>query len=323
MRPSRLKVLSMVGSARSGTTILGNILGEVQGVANAGELRWLWRWGLAERRPCGCGLPPVECPRWSVVLSDLRRARLPAADDAAVTAAIDAASRAQAEVLARRNRLRAISAATGRDTRWAALRCARAATVDVCAALAQASGAGLVVDTSKLAQQAALLAGAPEVDHYVLHLVRDPRAVAFSWQRRKALPLADGISTMATMGPVASVRNWSKACVQAEMLRHYVPGDRWLSVRYEDFVARPEATVSRVLDFVRVAPPAPFLGPDTVRLGLNHTLAGNPNRFRTGSVRIAEDDEWKVRLARRDRVVITAGALPLLLRYGYPVRPDR
>jgi hypothetical protein len=321
MTAKRAKVLSIVGPARSGTTIIGNILGEVRGIANAGEIRWLWRRGLAERMPCGCGLPPVECPRWSRVLDTMRRTWLPAADDDAVTAAVDGVSRAQDEMLARRNRLRAISAASGRDTGWAALRCMRALTVDMCASLADVSGESLIVDTSKLPHLAAILAGAREVDHYVLHLVRDPRATAFSWQRRKALPVADGLATMATMRPVASVRNWSKAGVEAELLRRFVPRDRWLFLRYEDFVAGPAAAIDRVLGFVGVAAPSPFVGPDTVHLGTNHTMAGNPNRFRTGSVRIVEDDEWKSRMARRDRTVITAAALPMLVRYGYPVRP--
>src|SRR3954466_11303605 len=123
MTPTRTRVLSIVGPGRSGTTILGNILGEVEGVTNAGELRWLWRRGLAERRPCGCGLPPAECPRWSVVLDDMRRRRLPAAGDDAVAAAVDTVARTQREILARRNRLRAISAAAGRDTAWEALLC--------------------------------------------------------------------------------------------------------------------------------------------------------------------------------------------------------
>jgi hypothetical protein len=321
MTATRAKVLSIVGPARSGTTIMGNILGEVRGIANAGELRWLWRRGLTERMPCGCGLPPVECPRWSRVLDALRRTYLPTADDDAVTAAVDAVSRAQDEVLAPRNRLRAISAASGRDTRWGALRCMRAVTVDMCASLADVSGESLVVDTSKLPHLAAVLAGAPEVDHYVLHLVRDPRATAFSWQRRKALPVADGLATMVTMSPVASVRNWFKAGVEAELLRRFVPRDRWLFLRYEDFVAGPAAAVDQVLAFVGVPAPSPFVGPDMVHLGTNHTMAGNPNRFRTGSVRIVEDDEWKSRMARRDRRIITAAALPMLVRYGYPVGP--
>jgi hypothetical protein len=40
-----LKVLSIVGAGRSGTTVLASILGEVGGFASAGELRWLWERG--------------------------------------------------------------------------------------------------------------------------------------------------------------------------------------------------------------------------------------------------------------------------------------
>ena len=49
------RVVSIVGPGRSGTTLLGEILGEVPGVFDAGELRWLWRRGLGEDRRCGCG----------------------------------------------------------------------------------------------------------------------------------------------------------------------------------------------------------------------------------------------------------------------------
>jgi hypothetical protein len=320
MTPKRTRVLSIVGPGRSGTTVLGNILGEVSGVTNAGEMRWLWRRGLGERRPCGCGLPPVECPRWSAVLDKMRCTWVPSADDGELAAAIDGVIRAQREVLARRNRLRAISAAAGGDTRWDALLCMRAVTVDLCRSLAEVTGASLVVDTSKLPHLAALLAGAEEVDHYVLHMMRDPRAVAYSWQRRKDAPVSNGTTGMATMSPIASVGFWLEGCFGAELLRRYVPGDRWLFVRYEDFVARPRQTVDEVLGFVGVPARGPFVTQDRVELGTNHTLAGNPNRFRTGSVRIAEDDEWKSRLARRDRMVIGAAALPMLGRYGYPFR---
>src|SRR3954466_8311379 len=106
MTPTRTRVLSIVGPGRSGTTILGNILGEVQGITNAGELRWLWRRGLMEQRPCGCGLPPVECPRWSVVLDRFWRERTPAVDVEGRPAAIESILTAQRQVLLRRNRIR-------------------------------------------------------------------------------------------------------------------------------------------------------------------------------------------------------------------------
>ncbi|MDQ4031264.1 MAG: sulfotransferase, partial [Actinomycetota bacterium] len=227
--------------------------------------------------------------------------------------------RDQQEVIARRNRLRVIRGATG-DTDWAAMARMRAVIADVCSSLAEVTGARVIIDTSKGAHEAALLAAVGRIDHYVLYVVRDPRAVVYSWRRVKPVPISGGTTTMATRGLFASVGRWTENCLGAELLRRYVPHDRWLFLRYEDFVAAPRMSVDRVLAFVGVGTEGPFVSDDTVVLGTNHTVSGNPIRFRTGSVRIVEDDEWSARMARRDQMVIEAIAMPLLLRYGYPVR---
>ena len=319
--PTQTRVLSIVGPGRSGTTILGNILGEVAGITNAGELRWLWRRGLIERRPCGCGLPPVECPVWSAVLRHLDSDYIPSTAERNLPADLELLLESQKEVLARRNRLRAITTAA-HDIRWEALRRMRAATAEVCASLAEITGAGLVVDTSKRPEVAALLAGSDSFEHYVLHVVRDPRAVAFSMQRPKPLPLATGLATMATQGVLGSAGTWMELCLGAELLRRRVARSRWMFLRYEEFVADPRGTVEWILEHVGFSGGGPFVSADTVALGTNHTLAGNPNRFRTGLVTITEDDEWRARMSARDRAVASALTLPLLLRYGYPVRLD-
>ena len=98
-RVGRTKVLSIVGPGRSGTTILASVLGEADGFMSVGELRWLWRRGLLERRSCGCGVPPAECPVWSGIV--------PAVLDGAGTTADDVAA-AQDVLSSRRHRLRAI-----------------------------------------------------------------------------------------------------------------------------------------------------------------------------------------------------------------------
>ena len=314
------KVLSIVGPGRSGTTILANVLGEVQGVVHAGELRWLWQRGLIERRPCGCGRPPLDCRVWSGVLDRVLEdgGRLGAADELAT--AVSGVVRAQRELVVRRNRLRAIRGATGGDTDWAAMAHMRALTAEVCSALAEVTEARVIIETSKFAQEAALLAAVDRIDHYVLHVVRDPRAVAYSWRRAKPLPISGGTTTMATQGLLASVGRWTENCLGAELLRRYVPHDRWLFLRYEDFAAAPRMSIDRVLAFVGIGTEGPFVSDDTLVLGTNHTVSGNPNRFRTGSVRIVEDDEWSARMARRDKMVIEAFTMPLLLRYGYPIR---
>ena len=65
----------------------------------------------------------------------------------------------------------------------------------------------------------------------------------------------------------------------------------------------------------------PFVDEHTAELGTNHTVSGNPGRFRTGPVTLRLDDEWVAHQAARDRWATTALALPMLLRYRYPLRP--
>jgi hypothetical protein len=308
---NKTKVLSIVGPGRSGTTILASVLGEVDGVVSGGELRWLWRRGLLERRSCGCGLPPDECPVWSQVLA---RALPSGAETPAAIAA------AQDELSSLRHRLRAIRSATGGGDDWPALRRVRATTGRLIPAIAEVTGARVVIDSSKRAQDAAVLAGLADVDHYVLHMVRDPGAVAFSWQRRdKMIRVAEGTRAMATRRLLPSVARWTENCLGAEALHRLVPPERWMSLRYEDFAAEPRATVSRILAFLGEDAAPPFVGEDTVVLGVNHTVAGNPNRFRTGPVTVALDSEWTRRMPRRRRLAVRALTWPLLLRYRYPL----
>ncbi|HEY3208514.1 MAG TPA: hypothetical protein VGL18_01780, partial [Actinomycetota bacterium] len=65
----------------------------------------------------------------------------------------------------------------------------------------------------------------------------------------------------------------------------------------------------------------PFVADRTVQLGGNHTVSGNPSRFKVGMVELRDDDEWKARQGGLDRIIVTSLALPFLRRYGYPVRP--
>jgi hypothetical protein len=58
-----------------------------------------------------------------------------------------------------------------------------------------------------------------------------------------------------------------------------------------------------------------------VILGASHTVAGNPDRFRTGEVGITVDDEWRTRMSRSEQVLVGLATAPLSKRYGYPVVP--
>ena len=65
-----VRVLYVSGWVYSGSTLLSNILGEIEGVFAAGEVRHIWRRGLLEDRPCGCGAAFSACPFWSAVVEE-------------------------------------------------------------------------------------------------------------------------------------------------------------------------------------------------------------------------------------------------------------
>ena len=62
-----VRVLYIAGWGRSGTTLVGRALGEVEGIVWVGELRNLWGRGL-NGWPCGCGELVAECPFWTEAL---------------------------------------------------------------------------------------------------------------------------------------------------------------------------------------------------------------------------------------------------------------
>ncbi|WP_067803857.1 sulfotransferase [Actinomadura formosensis] len=298
-----VRVLYVTGWCRSGTTLLGNLLGEVPGAVHTGELRYLWTNGVLGRGTntlCGCGRELASCPLWKAVIGRL------AGDDPAW----------HAERAAGRQRAALRTRHTGR--RLADARHARPPVpavrdlVRLYEAIAAETGAGLVVDTGKFPAEAAALCGAPGVDARVLHVVRDPRATAESWRRAKEY--------IPAMGPARSTAYWTGFNLASERVAHAFPG-RCLRLRYEDFTARPRAELMRVMAHAGLTGDPPVGGDGTARLGVNHTVTGNPDRLRQGRVRIREDDAWVRAQPASARVVATALAAPLLARYGYPLRP--
>jgi hypothetical protein len=233
---------------------------------------------------------------------------------------VEAIVAAQRELGETRSRLRVLRSAEGGEDDWAALRLVRHVTGVAVRTFAEVSDAGVVIDTSKRPLDAAVMAGVPGVDHYVLHVLRDPRAVAHSWRRAKSFSVGQETRTMGTRRLPATVRRWLASSLGTEALRRHLPPEHWLRLRYEDFCARPVASMDGLLSMMGVAGRPPFENADTVRLQPNHIVAGNPTRFTVGSVRIRVDEEWRTTMSRRDQLLVAGSTWPLLRRYGYSWR---
>src|SRR5262249_22835056 len=168
-------------------------------------------------------------------------------------------------------------------------------------------------DSSKLPTYGELLRRVPGVDLSVVHLVRDPRATAYSWSRAKPLPARDG-SVMQRQTPLKSAALWSTWNAAAEGV--WRAGPRSLPIRYEDFIAEPRPVIERIVGLVGEAPAElPFAGPTEVTLATTHGVAGNPSRFTTGAVPLKLDDAWRTGMRAGDRRLVTTITAPLAYRY--------
>ncbi|MDQ3791502.1 MAG: sulfotransferase, partial [Actinomycetota bacterium] len=181
----------------------------------------------------------------------------------------------------------------------------------------EVTGSRVIVDSSKEPAHGFAMGMVPGVDFYALHLVRDPRAAAYSWSKKKPQPDTDAREHMVRFSPAKSSALWDSWNASAEALWRRAP-QRYLRLRYEDFVADPRESFEKILASLGEAgADPPLVGEREVKLGVSHTVSGNPNRFETGAVELRPDHEWISKMNPRDRMLVTALTLPLLKHYGY------
>ena len=307
-------ILYLGGMSRSGSTLAERLLGELPGVWPAGEVVHMWRRGVLLDEHCGCGERFSACPFWRKV-------------GEVGFGGWDQVDIARFEELQRRvDRTRFIPLLAAPPLMPAGFRRALGEYLTyyqrVYAAIGEITGCHTVVDSSKHASLAFCLARSP-FSVRVVHLVRDPRGVAYSWTRRVSRDVVAG-TYMRTQTAGRTALQWDTqniglhllAPIQAAMLR----------VRYEDLVTAPEATLREIASFAGLptAGGLGFLRGDSrtrwADLGVAHAVSGNRIRFATGRVDIRADDTWRLALPARTRLRLSTLTIPWLARYGY-LRP--
>lgn len=311
MSGDKIKVLYIAGLERSGSTLLGAILGQVEGFFNAGELANIWT-NLTRGFLCGCGALLRECALWRDIL------------DEAFGGSVDyvAMRRYRAEVIRMHHFLSLSLSSRGFPT-VPRLRWYRENVGRLYAAIRSRTGCRVIVDSSKTAPYLHVLMGIPALDLYVAHLVRDARGVVFSWRRRKRAVDRTGEHYFHRRGVMYASCQWAFRNAVLEALARRLPG-RCLRLRYEDVVAEPRQAVGRILDLVGESGAGlSFLRQGEIERNVDHTAGGNPIRLQRGLVALRPDVEWQSAMRRLDRATVMLSAWPMLWRYGYLGRDGR
>jgi Sulfotransferase family len=221
------KVIYVMGAGRSGSTILGVALGNCENVFFAGELnQWLTR----------SGNPTLGDPQRARFWDEVRR-------DVAVEPELFGGP---ASCLER-------SSALLRVGRWRARRRLRdgyrRASEDLYRAIARAADVTHIVDSSHYPLRARELRRLGGIDMYILFLVRDPQGIVASLDREDVPERRFGVWT-------ANAYLWLTYLISTIVFL-LQPRRRRLLVRHEDFIADPEAVLSRILRQAQSQAPPP------------------------------------------------------------------
>lgn len=300
-------VLGIAGAGRSGSTLLELMLGEATGAVCAGEVTHLWGRGLVENQLCGCGVGFRECAFWQGVLADVfAREGVPDGADL----------RDRREDLMTLRRIPALASGKGPGQPEYSEVMGR-----LYQAVAERAGVKTVIDSSKYPPEAFFLAGLPGVDVVLVQLVRDSRAVVHSWQRHRVRPEIHWKQEEMPRYPTLKVAvAWVVFNRLIERARKRVA--RSILVRYEDLVASPRATLAAIADIAGLE--LRHEGSlETLTLHGNHTVSGNPLRFKRGEITVRNDAEWEEGMKPGARLLTNLVTGPWLHRYGYPIRPHR
>jgi hypothetical protein len=281
------------GMVRSGSTLLSSLLSRATGGFDCGELHLLWR-SLEDGRLCTCGTRVAECVVWRPVSQ--RVLKNVGARSFTELGSMMSGGMRQRELL---------KVAPAEPPKFA---------VEVRAALEGALrehvGSESLIDSSKLAV-AASIALRTSSHTKGIHLLRDPRAVAYSLSHPHKDPSVQD-KAMESFGSAAAATMWLSTNLAMRRLARMYPSQ--VSVlTYEELAARPTEVIKELT------------GGDIDALAFtrreNHAIAGNPTRFHRDQ-RVTLDVRWRTPTYATEarRVWFLTGWLAR--RYGYRrVRP--
>lgn len=304
------QILYVAGVPRTGSTVLGHLLGDVPDVIFVGELNFFWRrFDHAEMCSCGRNLP--DCPFWSVVVRDAYGELTP--------------SKVRQLAELERHVLRRHFALTLAPATWPVPKSSLAGQMLaeralLYRAIERITGAAWIVDGGKEPLFGALLARSDAGTVKTIHLVRDPRGVAYSWQ--KHIPSDSEPGLMPRKVAMKTAADWvlQNLLVQVGLQRLSAA---YVRVRYEDLASDPEQVLRHISQVTGLTIPTSAadrdLSPD---VGEHHLVAGNPGvrRAAAGGLRIRPDEAWRTELPLREQRLVTAVCSGLMAAYGYPLR---
>lgn len=300
--PEKKKLIYILGTMRSGTTLLCSLLGEANGAVAVGEPHQLLR-GRKQHYICSCGNNLDVCDFWKPIFSShVTR------DEFAILS--DSLNLFRPFVTTLHEFL-ALVGFKGLISQQ---------VLDVLRrfyeGIYEVSGASVIIDDSKLLNHLFLLRELNLFDIYVIHLVRDPRAVAFSWARKKETRIPGRF--MVTYPPFVSAGKWFRVHLLNLLAHGFVDQDHFLRLRYEDLAQNPQQVMEAINNKFGLTSQLVFDEQNDFYANKDvHLLFSNSSSPQKGINHVRFDSEYKRKASWGLKAVVTFVCWPLMVLFGY------
>lgn len=217
-------ILYIMGTGRSGTTILEILLASNPGFTGVGEVKYIFRDGYLRDQPCACGRTATQCELWSAVL---RSTNWNPEDCKKIGSVIE-----RIESHARFPLTFAHVIPSGDERLY------RLASEALFASVGAAKHSKVVVDSSKHAGRAITLARLFPDSVKVLCITRSAEGILNAFQKKN-----DG--EQRPKGPLAVAAYYIYVLLCMSLVRRRLK-DRCFAIRFEDLNRSPEAVLTAI-----------------------------------------------------------------------------
>jgi hypothetical protein len=305
-----LDIVYICSHGRSGSTLVGSVLGLCDGYCYVGEVRDVWTDGLADNHACGCGKPFRECPFWTEVF-------------ARAFGGFDAPEVKEAARLFTEMYRPASSVELFRLVLWPKVRGRNIAKyTEVLArlyrAIADVSGCRTIVDSSKALRYGALVARTPGFRTRWVNVIRDPRGIVHSRTRRARFRDGSDKPPEAGDGGYRIFRIIAKWVMRNGLSRRIMREAGGARVIYEEFVRDQKPVLVAIAGPEQAEKVTTMLAtgiPDTI---VQHQVAGNWVR----GLKISPKESWRDELPENVSRLTAVLSAPWRKRYRFETFPS-
>jgi len=297
------ELILISGSGRSGSTIIDLLVAQIDGVFSVGEIMYIWDRGLRDGWKCSCGELVSECNVWREILFDAY------GDKYLDRSFVD-------KVIQLRSRATSVRSLFGGIVSSEVKKCRkeyREIMQRLYSSVYKITRCKVIIDSSKEPGNAFLLKSFSDFNVHVVHLVRSPFGVAYSWTKdvkNKALEE----KSLPTEGVFFSSLEW--LVVNSILLAKSKRLSSKL-VEYESFAHNPKKSIQYLIssvDPIRCSS-LQFIQKNDVSIKTKiHSVSGNPCRFEVkNTITIKADDKWKRELPLTSKLIVGITSFPFLL----------